>query len=407
MAFLRKLGQVIPPELDPIPVFRPAFGEDELQALRELFGSGWLGPGPQMEEFEAAFAATMSAPHAVAVSSGTAALHLTCLALGLAQGDQVLVPALTFVSTAHAPTYCGAEVVFVDVQEETCNLDPADLRRKITPSSRGIIAVHYGGRPVDLDEIASLARECGLWLIEDAAHACGASYHGRPVGCPDWSDACCFSFNALKNLSTGDGGMVTTRSAELAARLRRLRWMGIDRSTFQRSGPGTARHRDGHVYGWRYRVEELGFKYTMNDISATLGLVQLRRLGAIQSRRRELARRYGRRLSQLGWIQLPGEPLDRECSWHLYAVRAGCRDALRTHLAARAIASSVHYTPLHLQPFYRQRLRTGGLPVAERLAQQLLTLPFHHNLTDEETERVLSAVSEFVPAGDRGRPSDA
>ena len=190
-----------------VPVFRTRFGSEELEAVQEVFQSGWLGPGPRVAEFEEAFAREVDAPHAIAVNSGTAALHLVCLALGLGPGDEVLVPAITFVATAHAPAFCGASIVFVDVDPQTCNLDPEDLRRKIGPRSRGVIPVHYAGHPAVMQDIWAEAERHGLWVIEDAAHACGSRYRDRAVGGMPESAAACFSFNAVKNLSTGDGGI--------------------------------------------------------------------------------------------------------------------------------------------------------------------------------------------------------
>ena len=307
-----------------IPVLRPGYGQEELDAVKEVFQSGWLGPSPKTAEFEKAFGRFVGVPHSIAVSSGTVALHLTCRALGLGSGDEVLVPSLTFASTAHAPSYCGSTVVFVDSDEEICNLDPDDLRKKITNRSKAIIPVHYGGHPADLDEIWAIAEENGLWVIEDAAHACGAEYRGSRVSGLKGTHATCFSFNALKNLSTGDGGMVATPSASLAEKIRQLRWMGIDKSTFERSSGLRADSSSENRpvgYQWFYNLEHLGYRYSMNDISAAIGLVQLGKLEGMQAIRRRMARRYAEAFSDLEWLRIPVEKEDTRSGWHLYPVK--------------------------------------------------------------------------------------
>ncbi len=381
-----------------IPIFRPAFGPEELDALAQVFKSGWLGPGPKAAQFEERFASYVGANQAVSVTSCTAALHLTLLALGLGPGDEVLVPSLSFASTAHAALFCGCSVTFVDVEPATCTLDPTDLAAKITPRSRAVIPVHYGGHAAQMDRIWDLSEAHGIHVIEDAAHACGASYRGSRTGGHRRSAATCFSFNTLKNLSTGDGGMVTTHSSELSDTIRRLRWMGINRNTFERT-TGVAETSEENPlprYEWYYEIAELGYKYIMNDIAATLGLVQLEKFPAMQARRREMVRYYREALAGLDWLSLPVEKDYCESAWHLFAVRTPYRDRLRKHLQDQAIATSVHYYPLHLQPLYRNRRRVS-LPVTEQLARELLTIPFHPNLEFEEIDRVIDAVRSFEP----------
>jgi perosamine synthetase len=379
-----------------IPVFRPGFGKEELDALAQVFKSGWLGPGPKAVEFEERFAASVGSPHAVSVTSCTAALHLTLLALGLGPGDEVLVPSLSFASTGHAALFCGCEVTFVDVEPVACTLDPDDLESKISPRSRVVIPVHYGGNPAQMDRIWEIAEANGLKVVEDAAHACGATYRGGRTGGHPRSAATCFSFNTLKNLSTGDGGMVTTHSGELSEKIRRLRWMGINKNTFERTSGAVQPDDETPLprYEWYYEIAELGYKYIMNDIAASLGLVQLSKLNAMQARRREMALRYLRSLDGLEWLALPQERDYAESAWHLFAVRTAHRDGLRKHLQDQGIATSVHYYPLHLQPLYRRRHRVS-LPVTEHLALELLTLPFHPNLDFDEIDRVVEAVRSF------------
>ncbi|HET6201326.1 MAG TPA: GNAT family N-acetyltransferase [Planctomycetota bacterium] len=377
-----------------IPVFRPSLGDEEIAAVAEVLRSGWIGLGPKTAAFERAFAESVGARHAVGTASGTAALHLALLGLGVGPGDEVIVPSLTFVSTAHAVRYCGGVPVFADVEEETLCLDPRDVRRKISPRTKAILPVHYGGHPADLDALQALARRHRLLLLEDAAHAAGAEYGGRRVGSPGPSAAVCFSFHAVKNLTTGEGGMVTTDDEGLARRLRELRWMGISRDTWERT-KGDA------VHAWRYEVRSLGWKAHLSDIQAAIGLVQLRKLDAGNARRREIALRYAAALRDLPGVRIPVERPGLRSSWHLYPIRAQRRDDLLAFLKKRGIAPGVHYFPLHLHPYYLEtgeKARFAGpgtCPVAERAWKELLSLPLYPGLAEAEIEAVVRAVRDF------------
>ena len=380
-----------------IQVFKPSFGDEELEALRGPFETGWIGLGPKTAEFEEKFAAYVGAKHAVGVNSATAALHLSCLALGIGAGDEVLVPTITFVSTAHAPAYCGATPVFVDVEPDTLNIDVEDIQRKLTPRSRAIIPVHYGGHACEMDSIWGIAQEHGLFVIEDASHACGSEYNGQRIGGLERSDAACFSFHAVKNLATGDGGMITTDRVEMMRVLKRLRWVGIDKSTWDRTeealmelDAGTRRYAS---YGWYYEVHDLGYKCHMNDIAAAIGLVQLSKLESANARRREIVQQYHRALEGLDWIEHPMEKEYTRSAWHNYVIKTPHRDSLNLYLKEQGIATGVHYLPIHLQPYYRKRFKVS-LPVAERVWTQLLTLPLYPDLTDEEVEYVARNVRD-------------
>ena len=382
-----------------IQVFKPSLGEEELDALREIFRSGWVGLGPKTAEFERAVAAYVGAPHAVALNSATAALHLACAALGIGPGDEVLVPTITFVSTAHAPGYVGARPIFVDVDPQTLAIDLNDARRRLTPRTRAIMPVHYGGHPCDMNAVWAFAAEHNLLVIEDAAHAMGADYDGKRIGNVDRSDAVCFSFQAVKNLCVGDGGMITFKRPELLPTINRMRWCGIDKSTWDRTesiladqAEGTRRYAN---YGWYYEIHELGHKYHMNDIAAAIGLVQLGKLDAMNARRREIAQAYDRAFAGAGWITTPAEPTHGRSAWHNYVIRTPQRDALNLFLKERSIATGVHYMPIHLQPYYRKQARIS-LPVAERVWTELLTLPLYPGLTDEEVDYVCESVLSFA-----------
>ena len=367
-----------------IPLFRPSVGEEEVQAVRDALESGWIGLGPKTAEFERRFAELVGARHCVALNSATAALHLSAMLLELGPDDEVIVPAITFISTAHAVTYTGARVVFADVTPATLTIDPADVERKITSATRAIIPVHYSGHPCAMDELHAIARSRSLSVIEDAAHAAGAEYRGRRIGA--LSELTCFSFHAVKNMTTGEGGAVTTDSAAHAARLRRLRWVGIDSDTWQRAS-------DKKRYGWYYEVEEVGYKYHMHDVSAAIGLVQLDKLERLNERRRAIARRYDEAFADLPWLETPTvEPWARTAQ-HTYVVKLERRDELNAHLAELGIATGVHYMPLHHHPVYRAA--RADVPVAERVWRRLLLLPAFPDLADRDQEFIIENVRRF------------
>lgn len=373
--------------MDLIPIFKPSLGDAELEALREIFKSGWIGLGPKVGEFEERFAEYVENKHAVAVSSATAALHLACLCLGIGEGDEVLVPTISFVSTAHAVRYCGGKVVFVDVDEETLCIDVEDARRKVTGKTKAIISVHYGGHACDMLAVWRLAKEKNLYVIEDAAHACGASYMGKKIGGQELTDMTCFSFHAVKNLAIGDGGMITfgEKWADKVEELRQLRWCGIDKSTWERGEK---------KYGWSYEVPRLGYKCHMNDIAAVIGIEQLKKLDYGNRVRREIARIYSRVFEKFPWIEVPVERWFDRSSWHNYCIKLDKRDQLNEHLKERNISSGVHYKPLHLHEYY-QGLGNVSLPVAERVWKRLLLLPLYPSMKWEEIDRVIEGVSSF------------
>jgi len=389
-----------------IQVFKPSFGEEEIEALRETFRTSWIGLGPKTAEFEKAFATYVGAKYAVGTTSATAALHLACLALGIGPGDEVLVPTMTFVSTAHAPVYCGAVPIFVDIEPDTLNISVEDIQRKLTPQTKAIIPVHYGGHACQMDEIWDIAEQHGLFVIEDASHACGSEYMGRRIGGLERSDATCFSFHAVKNLATGDGGMITTNRIEMVRALKQLRWVGIDKGTWDRTEESlmeleTGTQRYAH-YSWYYEVRELGYKYHMNDIIAAIGLVQLHKLEAANARRREIVERYNQEFEGVDWIECPVEKEYTRSACHNYVIKTPYRDALNLYLKGKNIATGVHYMPIHLQPYYRKQFKVV-LPVAERVWTQLLTLPLYPDLTDDEVDYVIESILGFLPAKEEVR----
>ncbi|GAB4257785.1 MAG: UDP-4-amino-4,6-dideoxy-N-acetyl-beta-L-altrosami ne transaminase [Deferrisomatales bacterium] len=367
---------------------------DEAAVLRAL-RSAWLTQGPGVEAFEEALAEAVGARHAVAVSSGTAALHLLYLALGVGPGDTVCTSPVTFLATANAALYCGARPAFADVDPETACLDPEALEARLEAGLRPkvVAAVHYAGLPCDLARLGALAERFGFVLVEDACHALGARYRlddaWGPVGDGRASRAAVFSFHPLKAVTTGEGGAVVTNDPELAERVRRLRAHGAVR------GGDPERP-------WRYEMRELGFNYRITDLQCALGRSQLDKLASFVERRARLARLYRRALADLearDLLALPVEPPGRASAWHLFAVRLPRdRDRMHRELAARGIGTQVHYTPVHLQPYYRERFGTGAgdCPAAERYAARTLSLPLFPAMGDRDVGRVVEALRALL-----------
>lgn len=372
-----------------IPVLQPSIGQEEIDAVAEVMRSGWLGLGPRTEEFEKAFSAYTGNRFSVALNSGTAALHLAMDALDLVPGDEVIVPSITFISTIHAVSYVGATPVFADIEPDTMNLSVLDIERKITDKTKAIIVVHLAGHPCDMDAIHELAQSKGIKVVEDAAHACGAEYKGRPIG--SISDLTCFSFHAVKNLTCGEGGAITCNTEWMYRKFREMRWVGISRDTWIRSSAEK-------VYAWQYFVDKVGYKYHMNDLQAAMGIVQLKKLDALNGRRREIANNYRNELKEIPWIELPQEQPYARSSWHLFQIKLPeekQRDRLIAHLQESNIASGVHYYPCHLHPCYMHL--KAIVPVSSEIWKRILTLPIHPNITDQDMDRIIDCLRQFNP----------
>jgi len=375
-----------------IQVFCPSITDREIEAVADVMRSGWLGLGPKTAEFEAKFAEYVGAKYAIGVNSGTAALHLALLVLGIRPGDEVLVPTITFASTALAVVYCGATPVFVDVWPGDICIDTKDAERKITDKTWGIIPVHYSGTVCNMDAVWHLAENHSLAVVEDAAHACGSTFYGEKVGGLKDTNATCFSFHAVKNLTCGEGGMITCNSQSMDTCLRRLRWCGIDKGTWNRTG--TAKDSN---YSWYYEIADLGFKAHTNDIAAAIGIVQLDRLPELNARRREIAQLYTAGLSDCTWLDLPHDYPGCVSSCHAYVIKVknDGRDRLNQHLKECGIATGVHYIPLHVQPYFKQLVDTPYLPVAETVWRTLLTLPSYPDLSNGEIDYIIYSIKEF------------
>ena len=388
------MNKSIPIQNNLIPVFRPNYGKEEVDAIRKVLLSGWVGLGSKTEEFEKRFAAYIGVPYAIALNSATAALHLSLLAANIGSGDEVIVPSLTFVSTAHAVLYVGAKPIFADIDQDSLCLSPGDVEKKITKRTRAIIPVHYGGHPCDMDRIMAIAKRHKLTIIEDASHACGSVYQGKKIG--SISPFTCFSFHAVKNLATGDGGMVTVKDKNTAEHLRRLRWVGISTNTWERLETiSKARKKPYKAYGWYYEVKELGYKYHMNDINAALGLVQLDKLDESNKKRRQLASQYTNALKELPQVQCPIIKQGMLSAQHNYVIRCLNRDGLRLYLKERNISSGVHYIPVHLHPFYKKLYPNIRLPVTETVWKNLLTLPLCPQLNKKQQNYIIDCIKNF------------
>jgi len=398
-----------PPFLPFLPFALPEIGEEEINEVVNTLRSGWVTTGPKARQFEQAFAAyltkhlgsetqTEGELHAIAVNSATAGLHLALEALGLGPGDEVITTTHTFTATAEVVRYLGADVKLVDIDPATLNIDPAAIEAAITPRTKAIMPVHYAGLAVDMDAIHAIAHKHGLKVVEDAAHALPTTWRGTMVG-NHASDAIVFSFYANKTMTTGEGGMLVTRNADLAARAKVMRLHGINRDAFDRF---TAK-----VPSWYYEIVAPGFKYNLTDIAASLGLHQLQRIDGFQTKREHIAQRFDAALADLPLV-LPPRPVHEGDvhAWHLYVVRLSdeaiaqgiTRDGFIESLFADGIGVSVHYIPLHLHPYWKDRygLQPEAFPHSQKAYERMVSLPLYTRMTEADTDRVIAAVRKAL-----------
>lgn len=380
-----------------LPPFSPYLGEEELDEVLDTLRSGWITMGPKTKRFEELFADYVGSRHAIAVSSCTAGLHLALVAGGIGPGDEVITTPLTFCSTANVVVHQGAVPILADVRIDTFNVDPRGMRKKITPRTKAIIPVHLAGQPCEMDEIRAIAEQHDLQVIEDAAHATGAKYKDRMVGAI--SDVTVFSFYAIKNLTTGEGGMITTEDEGLAEKMRFLRLHGISTDAWKRySAQGS----------WYYEVLFPGYKYNMTDIQASLGIHQLARQEKFLEVRQRYAEMYTDAFRDLPEITTPVVKDHVRHAWHLYIIRLNLerltidRGQFIEALRKENIGTSVHFIPLHLHPYYRERygFKKGDFPVAESLYEGIVTLPLYPKMSVEDVEDVIKAIRKVV-AGSR------
>jgi len=375
-----------------LPFALPEIGDDEIAEVVDTLKSGWITTGPKAKRFEEDFTAFLgdSSLQSMAVNSATAGLHLALEALGIGPGDEVITTTHTFTATAEVVRYLGADVVLVDIDPATLCIDPAGVEAAITPRTKAIIPVHFGGLAADMPSLLAIAQRHGLSVVEDAAHALPTTCGGRLIGTLD-SDVTVFSFYANKTITTGEGGMVVTRNPELAKRIRVMRLHGMSRDAFDRF---TAK-----VPSWYYEIVAPGFKYNLTDVAAALGIHQLKRARAFQALRERLAHAYDDALAGLALITPPRVTRGEQHAWHLYVVRladdvAIGRDKLLERLFAAGIGCSVHYIPLHLQPYWRNRysLRSEQFPHSQRAYERSLSLPLYTRMDVRDIERVAAAV---------------
>jgi dTDP-4-amino-4,6-dideoxygalactose transaminase len=380
-------------QADFLPFALPEIGEEEIAEVVDTLRSGWVTTGPKARRFEQDFVQFLGddSLQAIAVNSATAGLHLALEAIGIGPGDEVITTTHTFTATAEVVRYMGADVVLVDIDPATLNIDPRAVEAAITPKTKAIMPVHYAGLAVDMDAIIAIARKHGLKVVEDAAHALPTTFKGQTIGTLQ-SDVTVFSFYANKTITTGEGGMLVTRDEAIAARCKVMRLHGISRDAFDRF---TAK-----VPSWYYEIIAPGFKYNLTDIAAALGLHQLKRVRGFQARREQIASRYDEALADLP-ITVPPRPADPTDlhSWHLYVVRlsdqAGInRDQLIDRLFADGIGVSVHYIPLHLHPYWKDRyaLKPEQFPHSQHAYERMVTLPLYTKMTDADVERVIASV---------------
>ena len=377
-----------------LPYGHQSIDQRDIRAVVDVLNSDWLTTGPKGLEFERAFAALTGAGEAVAVSSGTAALHTAMHVLGVGPGDEVIVPTMTFAASANCIVYQGATPVFADVEPQTLLIDAGDVANKITPRTRAIIAVDYAGQPCDYDALRDLARRHGLALVADACHSLGGAYKSRPVG--TLADLNIFSLHPVKAMTTGEGGVITTANFETAHAMRRFRNHGITSDHFEREQVGS----------WLYAMVELGYNYRMNDIQAALGLSQTEKLSRWIERRRAIAQRYDLAIARLPGLRALRVKADIDHAYHLYVIELDSArvnaDRARVFAALRAenIGVNVHYLPVHLHPYYRETFATcvGMCPVAEAAYERILSLPIFPAMTDDDVEDVIEALWKVISA---------
>ena len=378
-----------------IPYGKQSIGDEDIRAVLDVLRSDWLTTGPKVAEFEELFAREVGTAHAVAVSSGTAALHAAAYALDVGPGDEVIVPSMTFAATANCVVFRGGTPVFADVDPDTLLLDPASAEARVTRRTRAIIAVDYAGQPCDYDALRALAERNGLALADDACHALGGRYKGRPVG--SLADLSTFSLHPVKHITSGEGGMVTTDDPGLAKRMRLFRNHGITTDHRQREASGS----------WFYEMVDLGYNYRLTDFQCALGASQLGKLPVWVLRRREIAARYDAAFADAPGIRPLAVRPDAYHAYHLYVIRLEAREpgkdraAIFRSLREAGIGVNVHYIPVHLHPYYRKRFgtRPGDCPVAEAAYERILSLPMYPGMSDGQVDEVIGAVRRTTGGG--------
>lgn len=369
-----------------IPLSRPTYYEEEVNQVKEVLKSGWLTQGLKTIELEEKFAKYCNAKYALTVNSGTAALHLALMAHGIKEGDEVIVPTITFVATPNVVVLQRAKPVFAEVSPETCNIDVNDAKKRITKKTKAIMPVHLHGHPADIEELIELAEEKNLAIIEDVAQANGAEYKGKTLG--SFNTTACFSFHPMKNMTTGEGGMIVSNNDELMEKIKRLRSHGEVKTAWQRFKKKTLVKRS---------FAEVGYNYRMPDILAAIGLVQLKHLDENNTKRIRLAKLYSEKLKGINGVELPTVKKYAKHVFNMYAIKADKRDELAHHLFKRGVLTGVHHYPCHLEEIYVKSFncRKGDLPIAEKVSSMLLSLPMYPALQEKQIEYIARQIKKF------------
>lgn len=366
-----------------IPVSRPSVGEDEIREVEKVFSTGWLGLGSTVFEFENKLKDYLGAKHVLAVSTGTTALHIALDAFGIKNGDEVIVPSLTFCASVQVITALGARPVFCESNPDNLNMDVSDVMKRITTKTKAIMPVHYCGQACDMDALMEIGKERNIHIIEDAAHSFGTSYKGRKIG--SFGDATCFSFDPIKNLTCGEGGAVALSDDRITELIRAKRILGIDKDTW---------HRYRNERAWFYEVTTQGYRYHMSNINAAIGIAQLKKVDSFIRRKKEIVQKYNDALVNIDGLKILTWNL-KESAPFTYIVRVlnGARENVIKYLKEKGVGTGIHYIPNHLQPFFAPFATT--LPVTEQLGEEILTLPLYYDMTDEQVSTVIEAVGDF------------
>jgi UDP-4-amino-4,6-dideoxy-N-acetyl-beta-L-altrosamine transaminase len=374
-----------------LPYGRQVIDDAEKNEILEVLASDWITTGPRMRRFEQKFREEIGVKHALAVNSGTAALHVSTSAISIKPGDEVITTPLTFVATSNAVIYRGGTPVLADIQPDTYNIDPERIKEKITRRTKAIIPVHFAGHPCDMDEILEIAEKNDLRVIEDAAHAVEAFYKGKRIG--TLSDLSVFSFHPVKNITTAEGGMVTTNNDKYASLVEMYRTHGITKDAVKRFGKSG---------GWYYEMQRLGLRYNMSELHAALGIHQLDKLPRFQAWRRKIVEKFNRAFSEIPEVTPPVERNYVKSGWHLYVIRLELdrlrvdRDQIFKAFRAENIGVNVHYIPVHHHPYYKTHFKIGALPVVDSIFPELITLPFNHGMNDQDVEDVIMATEKII-----------
>jgi len=374
--------------MDFIPYATQWIDGDDIKAVSEALSKEYLTQGPAVAEFERAVSQYCGAKYAVAVNSGTSALHAACFAAGIASGDEVITSPVTFVASSNCVLYCGGKPVFADIEEETVNMDAAEVKKKITSMTKAVIPVHFAGQPVDMEKISGPAKSKGLTIIEDACHALGATYKGSKTGSCKHSDMTVLSFHAVKHITTGEGGMVLTNNKELYEKLQMFRTHGITKA------PALLENKDEGA--WYYEMQHLGYNYRITDFQCALGISQMKKLESFVQRRKQIAGMYDDAFKGSRSIGTVVQKNDRSSAFHLYAIRVRKdRRKVFDELRKQGIGVNVHYIPVYLQPYYQGLgYKKGSCPKAENYYSEAVTLPLYPKMTDEQVKRVISEVKK-------------